>query len=440
MNPTSNELTALQTEWQTLQPLTTEHQDRLWQKLRLEWNYHSNHIEGNTLTYGETMLLLLHDRTSGNHSTREYLEMKAHDVAIEHVRTLAADPIRIITETDIRDLNRIILKESFWKPAETMDGKPSQIEVIPGAYKTLPNNVLTKTGEMFYFASVEDTPPKMQALANWLRQELETPTLHPIALATKLHHDFVLIHPFDDGNGRVARLLVNYVLLRSGYLPVIVRTEDKANYLTALRLADAGDLAPLTDYLARLAEWSMSTGIKAAKGEAIEEPGDVEKELAIFIRNQQEHQDKVKPRSPEAVREIYELGLKNLIEKLTGKMTKLTPLFAEQVITVTPKNTNSKKDPLLIFDEMIPKVNQHHEFTIQFQFRGYRGHAPDPFDFRVSFHVRLLDFQYLVLQDGTQLIKKHYSEPILSDEADAIANQFLSSAFVQIKKLAKQNS
>jgi len=62
MNSTFDKLTSLETKWQALQPLTPEHQDRLWQKLRLEWNYHSNHIEGNTLTYGETMLLLLHDR------------------------------------------------------------------------------------------------------------------------------------------------------------------------------------------------------------------------------------------------------------------------------------------------------------------------------------------------------------------------------------------
>jgi Fic family protein len=212
-------LTALRDEWLALQPLSAENEARLWKKLRLEWNYHSNHIEGNTLTYGETELLLLHDRTTGNHSHREYLEMKAHDVGIEHVRTLADDQTRLLTEGDIRDLNKIILKESFWKAAETADGQPTRKEIIPGQYKTTPNNVRLPNGDIFFFASVEDTSPKMQAFAVWLRQELESPTLHPAAFAAKLHHDFVLIHPFDDGNGRVARLLVNYVLMRSGYLP-----------------------------------------------------------------------------------------------------------------------------------------------------------------------------------------------------------------------------
>lgn len=91
MNRDFTTLTALRDEWLALQPLSTENEARLWKKLRLEWNYHSNHIEGNTLTYGETELLLLHDRTTGNHSHREYLEMKAHDVGIEHVRILATD-------------------------------------------------------------------------------------------------------------------------------------------------------------------------------------------------------------------------------------------------------------------------------------------------------------------------------------------------------------
>ena len=77
-----------------------EDADRLWQKLRLEWNYNSNHIEGNTLTYGETELLFHFDRTTGGHPLRHYEEMKAHDVAIEHTRRLACDE-QILGEKDI---------------------------------------------------------------------------------------------------------------------------------------------------------------------------------------------------------------------------------------------------------------------------------------------------------------------------------------------------
>ena len=77
--------------------------ERLWRKLRLEWNYNSNHIEGNTLTYHETELLLIHGRTAGGHPMRDYEEMKAHDVAIDYTRSLAGEE-RIIGESDIRQL------------------------------------------------------------------------------------------------------------------------------------------------------------------------------------------------------------------------------------------------------------------------------------------------------------------------------------------------
>src|SRR5690606_2635794 len=129
----------LKKEWEALQPLTHEQAQRLWKKLRLEWNYHSNHIEGNTLTYGETELLLFHDQTSGNHTLREYAEMKAHDVGIAHVRTLAEDPSRLLGESDIRDLNKLILKEPFWKPTQTVGGAPTRKRIVPGDYKTSPN-------------------------------------------------------------------------------------------------------------------------------------------------------------------------------------------------------------------------------------------------------------------------------------------------------------
>src|SRR6266496_644245 len=186
------QLDKLKASWLSVQPLSGEDERRLKQKLRLEWNYISNHIEGNTLTYGETELLLIKGQTVGGHTIREYEEMKAHDVAIDHVEQLAKER-RLLGETDIRDLNKIILKEPFWKEAETIDGRPTRKQVIPGEYKTLPNYVKTPTNEIFQFASPSETPSRMQELIAWLRTELEEPTLHSLQIAAKLHHDFLVI-------------------------------------------------------------------------------------------------------------------------------------------------------------------------------------------------------------------------------------------------------
>src|SRR5580700_11200643 len=101
---------ALKKERDALLPMKKEAEDRLWKKLRLDWNFNSNHIEGNTLTYGETELLLIHGQTTGDHEIREYEEMKAHDVAIGRLRELTKDK-RPLTEAEIRQWNEIILKE-----------------------------------------------------------------------------------------------------------------------------------------------------------------------------------------------------------------------------------------------------------------------------------------------------------------------------------------
>ncbi|QEP42500.1 Fic family protein [Ectothiorhodospiraceae bacterium BW-2] len=255
-------------QWLAAQPLKAEFEQRLWQRLRLEWNYNSNHIEGNTLTYGETLLLLIHGRTRGEHLLREYEEMRGHDVAIEYLRSLAKEE-RMIGEGDIRDLNRIVLKEGFWRIAETVDGNPTRRWIEPGEYKTAPNHVITATGELFHFATSEETPAKMAEFCHWLTEQIEQPQQELMQLLAEIHHRFIAIHPFDDGNGRVVRLLLNYVLLRLELLPLIIQTSRRRSYLDAIAMADSGDLQPLAQFLEQSLLWSMQLGVRAA-GELVE--------------------------------------------------------------------------------------------------------------------------------------------------------------------------
>ena len=141
------ELESLHKELMQLLPMKPEFQKMLDDKFMLDFNYNSNHIEGNTLTYGQTKLLLLFGKTTGDASLRDYQEMKAHNAGLKMVIWEARDKDRILTERFIRDLNRIILVENFEKPSE--DGK-SMYEVRVGEYKSRQNHVLTTTGEIFY--------------------------------------------------------------------------------------------------------------------------------------------------------------------------------------------------------------------------------------------------------------------------------------------------
>ena len=239
----------------------------LWRKLRLEWNYNSNHIEGNTLTYHETELLLVHGRADGGHLMRHYEEMKAHDVAITHTRSLAREE-QILGEGDVRDLNKILLKEPFWHTAQTPDGLPTRKRIVPGQYKTQPNHVRTTTGELHRFAEPEDTPALMAEWIHAFRRDLERSD-YPLPLfLAESHWRFLRLHPFDDGNGRTARLLSNYALLRRILPPIVIKSADRDRYISSLQSADVKRRMPLAEFMLENLFWSLELAIRAAEGES----------------------------------------------------------------------------------------------------------------------------------------------------------------------------
>lgn len=279
--PLFADLDRLKAELDALRPLPPEQEQRVMQKFRLEWNYNSNAIEGNSLTLGETRSLLLHGLTAQGKPLRDHLDIRGHDEAVRGLEEIVHDK-RPLTEQFIREMHQVLLGEPHYKPAQTADGQPTRKRVVPGQYKTTPNNVQTATGEMFYFASVEETPAKMTDLVDWYRRETEQPTLHPVALAAEFHYRFVRIHPFDDGNGRMSRLLMNLILLRAGYAITVIKADDRNHYLAALAQADAREPEPFLRFIIENVEASLRLMIRAAKGESVDEPSDLDKKLALL--------------------------------------------------------------------------------------------------------------------------------------------------------------
>ena len=228
----------LQKEIDLLRPLDTDTQGRILQRFRIDWNYHSNNIEGNSYDYGETKAFLLHGLTAGGKPLRDSLEIKGHNEVILELEDLIRNEVSV-TEHLIRELHKKILGgEAYEIRAEASDGSETHRTVVPGRYKTQPNHVRTATGEIFYFTEPVAIAAEMQELLEWYRTEEEKRELHPVTLAALLHYRFVRIHPFDDGNGRMARILMNLVLMKHGYPIAIIKTEDKENYYRALRIAD----------------------------------------------------------------------------------------------------------------------------------------------------------------------------------------------------------
>jgi Fic family protein len=273
--------TSLKVELDNLRPLTSEMEIRIMQKFRLDWNYNSLHIEGNQLTYGETKALLLFGHTAQAKPLKDHIEMTGHNEAIRYIEEIIKQE-RPLTEIFIRELHELILKQPYEVDAITPEGKPTKRTIQIGKYKSVPNHVKTKTGEIFYFASPEETPAKMNDLMDWYAGNLNSKEMHPVLFATEFHYKFIRIHPFDDGNGRIARLLMNFLLMQKGYPPAIIKTDDKNDYFTALQQADAGQLDFFFNYICEQEIKSLELMLKGAKGEEIEDPEDLDKKLALL--------------------------------------------------------------------------------------------------------------------------------------------------------------
>lgn len=271
----------LKKELDHLRPLDKEQEAIIMQKLRLDWNFHSNHLEGNSLTFGETKALILFGITAQGKPLKDHFEITGHDEAIKWVEDIISQK-EPLTENFIRQLHKLLLKEDHTADAITPDGQSTKKTIKVGEYKSTPNHVKTKTGEIFRFATPEETPAKMNDLMEWLREKEKDKEASPILLAADFHYKFIRIHPFDDGNGRLARILMNFILMQNGYPPVIIKTQEKSQYIAALEQADAGIFEPFLEFIITNEISSLELMLKGAKGENIEEPDDLDKEIALL--------------------------------------------------------------------------------------------------------------------------------------------------------------
>ena len=277
----------LRDELNALRPLARDVVNRVAQKLRIEANYHSNAIEGNRLTLGETRSLILHGLTAHGKPLRDHLDIQGHDDAVRAIEDAVART-QDLNQAFIRNLHRVLLKEPYEVPAITPDGNHVKRPITIGQYKTLPNNVEMSTGETYYFTPPEQVPQEMTDLIDWYREQ-ESAGEHPIIIAATFHYRFVRIHPFDDGNGRMARLLMNMILMKHGYTVAVVPREKRDQYIEELERIDRTEELPqFIDFIASCCRYGLDLHLRAARGESIEEVDDINREIALFKQSQSE--------------------------------------------------------------------------------------------------------------------------------------------------------
>ncbi len=431
------ELDQLALELKSLLPMSADAERELWAKFRLEWNYNSNHLEGNTLSIGETRLLLFFEETPGNHPLREIDEMRGHDVAVSLVRQWAGDEERKLSEADIRELQRMIIVRRYKKPAVTPDGIETEKWIEVGEYKSTSNHVVLPGGGIFKYAEPNDVPPLMEDLLDWYYQEGEA--MHPLILATLFHYRFVRIHPFDDGNGRVSRLLLNYHLISKGMPPVVIPSAVKTNYLSALRNADNGDLTPLVRFVGEHLKRSLQISIKAAKGESIEEDEDWVKRLAVL-----EKRTSAKLNQP-----TVHVGKEILLERWADSFAPLRqtlierfeqtirPFFEEMTgwlhLDAFPRNDLGEFHPIEDWFASYNHPPKKLEWTLSF--KQLKAH-PEGFSVKWQFVLLLHPTHYTFRWGSTsiELGPKRYNETLSKDEIQSFVNRAGRDAALWIER------
>jgi Fic family protein len=336
----------------SVRPIDKEREAIILQKFRLDWNYNSNHMEGNSLTYGETKALILFGITASAKPLKDHFEMVGHDEAIKWVMDVVSGDYPL-SENFIRELHTLILKEPYEMPAITADGQPTVKRVEIGRYKTSPNHVLTNTGEIFRFASPEET---------------EAGDLNPIILASEFHYKFIRFHPFDDGNGRVARILMNFILLKNGYPPVVIKAKDKENYYGVLRQADIGTIEPFIEYISTNLVRSLEIMIAGANGENIEEADDLDKEIALLQSRLTSLQNSGKVISKDSILNFYNNSFKSLVTAFFGECSKFDVFYKQHQLFLNVSGHTATGD-LDVLDALEEFVNGDlKEMLAQYQF------------------------------------------------------------------------
>lgn len=172
-----------------------------------------------------------------------------HETAIEGLFKFVAGK-RELSISYIKQLHQALTQHQDYTRAKDQFGRLFEVELVRGDWKKNPNNPTRPDGTLHYYCPPEQVAPQMEALVRWHLIH-ENDGISPEVEAAWLHHRFTQIHPFQDGNGRVARCLSSLVFIRAGWFPLVIDRDDREDYIESLEAADQGDLKPLVNLFAR---------------------------------------------------------------------------------------------------------------------------------------------------------------------------------------------
>ncbi len=246
-----------------------------WGNVRLRWSCHSNAIEGGSLSYADTLAVLAHGRTPAGGWTKllDVDQMRGHNEAVRLLTRMVNRRHRLDIE-DLHTTHRHMLVRSY--AAHNTAGQPSG-QVALGRFKNTPN-ALRSARRLVVFQPPDAVPHLMDQLLDRMHQRIDILAHDPQALdpawaIASLHWDFIAIHPYDDGNGRMARWLVNWMAMNAGYPPLVVTLDQRTDYFATLAGMEPLDVPareaavrPLRDFLAARLDEALAFATAVAEG------------------------------------------------------------------------------------------------------------------------------------------------------------------------------
>lgn len=246
-------------------PLNPSIVRKLEEEFSIAWTYNSNAIEGNTLTLQETEIVLNTGVTIGGKTVKEHFEVINHKNGIDFVNSLVSKKENVTKET-VKKLHALILKSI--DDTEAGNYRRQNVRIL-GAHHIPPQSV--------------KIPRLMGEFIEWFHENEYSMNIPQ--LASEIHYKLVMIHPFIDGNGRVARLLMNLILMKHGYPPAIILKVDRKKYYRVLNEANIGKKEPYEDFIGRSIERSLILYLNSV------EPDQTEEKMFITLKEASKYCD-----------------------------------------------------------------------------------------------------------------------------------------------------
>lgn len=439
---------------------------RIQYKFRLDWNYFSNAMEGNSLTRIETKQVMMDNVTIDGKPFKDIAEMRGHDKEVLEIFKIGKGDVRI-SESRIKQMHKTIMHEDA----------PEKQEQI-GVWKTSDNYLINYKGERIDFLPHTEVPKAIHDLLNTTNAEIDAhyhktkESKHPALIAFEFHLNYLTIHPFYDGNGRTGRLLMNLLLISFGYPPIVLSESSRDTYYKLLAEVQGygADPRDFHVFLSELLMTSQQLILDAIEGKDIEDENDVDKEVALWKSHLNEGHDPVLEKSDDVIVRIYQDSIQPLFELFIQKHKQFEDLFLSVEITNFIENKSKTTHHLDYFQEWVnykmkeqeiinqkgllqslsvsklithqtgsdfQQLSQINHMTLTIRFLGFKKNGNNPFDDRAEIKIKFDQYKYSVANKQGWIEEKYqklYTQKYSQEEIKAIVNEYVKAFLERLKE------